>query len=155
LIVIKNNWEGDVAVLLYLDNCSFNRPFDDQSQLRISLETQAKLYIQQEILSGRFKLLWSYVLEYENNRNPYETRRDNIIGWKELAVSSIVESEEIISFGEKLMERGVKLYDSLHVACAYFGECDYFLTTDKLLLNKRITEVRVCNPVDFIREVEV
>ena len=26
---------------IYLDNCCFNRPYDDQSQLRISLETQA------------------------------------------------------------------------------------------------------------------
>ena len=31
---------------VYLDNCTYNRPFDDQSHLRISLETQAKLYIQ-------------------------------------------------------------------------------------------------------------
>lgn len=29
---------------IYLDNCSYNRPYDDQSQLRISLESQAKLY---------------------------------------------------------------------------------------------------------------
>lgn len=32
---------------IYLDNCCYNRPYDDQSQLRISLETQAKLYIQE------------------------------------------------------------------------------------------------------------
>ena len=31
---------------VYLDNCSYNRPYDDQSQMRIHLETQAKLYIQ-------------------------------------------------------------------------------------------------------------
>lgn len=31
---------------IYLDNCCFNRPYDDQTQIRISLETQAKLYIQ-------------------------------------------------------------------------------------------------------------
>jgi hypothetical protein len=30
---------------LYLDNCCFNRPFDNQSQLKIYLETQAKLAI--------------------------------------------------------------------------------------------------------------
>ena len=27
---------------IYLDNCCYNRPYDDQSQLRISLETQVK-----------------------------------------------------------------------------------------------------------------
>ena len=30
---------------LYLDNCCFNRPFDDQSQLLVRLETEAKLFI--------------------------------------------------------------------------------------------------------------
>ena len=36
---------------IYLDNCSFNRPFDDQSQLKIKLEAEAKLYIQSEVLN--------------------------------------------------------------------------------------------------------
>lgn len=31
---------------VYLDNCCYNRPYDDQSQLKISMETQAKLNIQ-------------------------------------------------------------------------------------------------------------
>jgi len=30
---------------LYLDNCCFNRPFDNQKQLKIKLETEAKLFI--------------------------------------------------------------------------------------------------------------
>ena len=34
---------------IYLDVCSFNRPFDDQSQLRIRLEAEAKLKIQDEV----------------------------------------------------------------------------------------------------------
>jgi len=27
---------------IYLDNCCYNRPYDDQSQLKVSLEAQAK-----------------------------------------------------------------------------------------------------------------
>ena len=34
---------------IYLDNCCYNRPYEDQSQIRISLEAQAKLHIQSEI----------------------------------------------------------------------------------------------------------
>lgn len=30
---------------IYLDNCCFNRPYDDQSHLGIRLESDAKLYI--------------------------------------------------------------------------------------------------------------
>jgi hypothetical protein len=46
---------------IYLDNCTFNRPFDDQNQLKIKLETEAKLYIQQAIANGTFELVWSYI----------------------------------------------------------------------------------------------
>jgi hypothetical protein len=47
---------------LYLDNCCFNRPFDDQSHLKIRMETEAKLSVQRDILSGRHELVWSYIL---------------------------------------------------------------------------------------------
>lgn len=34
---------------IYLDNCCYNRPYDDQSFKAISLEAEAKLYIQDNI----------------------------------------------------------------------------------------------------------
>lgn len=142
-------------MLLYLDNCSFNRPFDIQTQLNISLESQAKLFVQQGIQSGRFSLAWSYVLEYENNKNPFELRRDSIRQWKGLATKFIAESDEVIALSEALIARGVKLYDSLHVACACIGGCERFLTVDKGLLNKLINEIIVQNPLDFVRELGV
>ncbi|GBU23661.1 hypothetical protein R83H12_00277 [Fibrobacteria bacterium R8-3-H12] len=48
---------------IYLDNCSFNHPFDEQNQLKIKLETEAKQFIQVQIISGIYELVWSYVLE--------------------------------------------------------------------------------------------
>jgi hypothetical protein len=45
---------------LYLDNCCFNRPFDDQSQLKVSLETQALAFIQEGIADGNYELIWSF-----------------------------------------------------------------------------------------------
>jgi len=33
---------------LYLDNCCFNRPYDDQSNLLNRMETEAKLFIQED-----------------------------------------------------------------------------------------------------------
>ena len=61
---------------LYLDNCCFNRPFDDQQQLKIKLETDAKLFIQQELLDKKYELAWSYVLDYEIEINPFEERKE-------------------------------------------------------------------------------
>ena len=60
---------------IYLDNCCYNRPYDDQSQFRIYLETQAKLYIQELIKQDKIELVTSYILEYENSKNKLNERR--------------------------------------------------------------------------------
>ena len=139
---------------MYLDNCCFNRPFDDQTQLRINLESQAKLAVQAMILNKEHSLVWSYMLEYENEQNPYELRKDSIIKWKELATTRVEESESILTNAEKLLAVGIKPKDAIHIACAAEANCDYFLTTDKGILKKNIDLVRVVNPLDFIKEME-
>jgi hypothetical protein len=81
---------------IYLDNCCFNRPFDDQSQIRIRIETEAKLNIQENIRSGKFQLVWSYLLDYENNKNPYSERKAQIVRWKKYAIADIEENNQLI-----------------------------------------------------------
>jgi hypothetical protein len=136
---------------VYLDNCCFNRPFDNQKQINVFLETHAKLYIQQKILDNDFELVWSYILEYENTQNPFEHRRKSILEWKLLSKYFIVENEEIIIFAEELLKRGLKTKDALHVSCAKYAKCDYFFTTDKGILRKKIDELIVINPVDYVK----
>ena len=51
----------DTDVRVYLDNCCFNRPFDDQRQVRIRLEAEAKLYIQEQIRGSTLELAGSLV----------------------------------------------------------------------------------------------
>ena len=45
---------------IYLDNCCYNRPYDDQSYLRISLESQAKQFVQYLIREKKLDLVTSY-----------------------------------------------------------------------------------------------
>jgi len=138
---------------LYLDNCCFNRPFDNQEQLKIRLETEAKLYIQSAILSGRYELIWSYILEFENAQNPYKERRDAIIDWKKYASVFCVENDKILVFAESLFSKGIKVKDALHIACAVDANADFFITTDKKLINTFIPEIRVINPLIVINEL--
>ena len=42
--------------------CCFNRPYDDQTQTRIRIETEAKVVIQQKIENAECQLLWSSIL---------------------------------------------------------------------------------------------
>ena len=50
---------------VYLDNCCYNRPFDDQSQLKVLIESLAKLSIQQKMRAGELEYVWSTVLDFE------------------------------------------------------------------------------------------
>ncbi|MCP4698233.1 MAG: type II toxin-antitoxin system VapC family toxin [Gammaproteobacteria bacterium] len=136
---------------VYLDNCCFNRPFDDQSFLAIRLETEAKLDIQEKIKTGRLSLGWSYILDYENNANPFMERRMEIQTWKELADAFVEETPEILADMDSMILVGLKSVDALHVACAVALRCESFLTVDKGILKKAaaIPAVNVINPINF------
>lgn len=140
---------------IYLDNCCFNRPFDDQSQIRIKLESEAKLKIQDEIKEGTFKLIWSYILQSENEANPFDERRKSIGVWKKYASMDISEGPSILEKGSELIQLGLRTKDALHIACAIEAECEYFLTTDDKILNKNssIMELTITDPIGFVREV--
>ena len=81
---------------VYLDNCCFNRPFDDQRQTRVRLEAEAKLCIQEHIRSGTLELVWSYMVDFENAANPFEERRTTISGWRQYAAMDIEETAIIL-----------------------------------------------------------
>lgn len=143
-------------MLLYLDNCCFNRPFDNQKQIRIRIETEAKLFIQERIVTGQFKLAWSYMLEYENSLNPFPERKETISNWRKYAITDIGETKDGIGLAKDLQIQGIKPKDALHVSCAAVINCDYFVTTDLLLIKKlrNFEPVKVVNPVDFISLLE-
>lgn len=121
---------------VYLDMCCFNRPYDDQSQARIRLETEAKLLIQGNIREGRCKLVWSAILDFECSKNPYPEHQQAIFQWRKLAASRIYPTPEIISTAKYLEGQGITRFDALHVACALAANVDIFVSTDDKLLKK-------------------
>ena len=139
---------------LYLDICCYNRPFDNQSQIKIRLETEAKLHVQSDIRGGKYSLVWSYMTDYENENSPYEEKRKAIAPWKGIAGNYCHFSDDILSLGQKIMKHGIKAKDALHIACAVTSGCDYFITTDGRLTNKNIDGINIINPIDFVREME-
>ena len=143
-------------IRIYLDNCVFNRPFDDQTSIRIKLETEAKLYIQNKIFENVIELVWSYILEYENEQNPFIERKEAIKEWKKLAVIDIEENEIILNKAKELMKIGLKSKDALHIACAIEGKAEYFLSTDDKILKKgkHIRKIKIIDPIEFIKILE-
>lgn len=137
---------------IYLDNCIFNRPFDDQSQIRIRLESEAKLYIQEKVRHQEIELVWSYILDFENEQNPFEERKRAIERWKSVAVLDIEETQKLLTTANSLVKEGIRAKDALHVASAIEGKASYFLTTDDKLIKKlsNLAEIQVINPVNMV-----
>ena len=48
---------------VYLDMCCYNRPYDDQAQLKVAMETQSKLHIQMLIREKKLELVVSICLD--------------------------------------------------------------------------------------------
>ena len=143
---------------IYLDNCCYNRPYDDQSQIRISLETQAKLEIQKMIKEGELELISSYVLRYENSRNPFELRRKFIEGFVRENTSVYIDvdrADQIKQLADDIIATGVKTADAYHVACAILAEGEFFLSTDDRLLKYQTDSIKIVDPITFIRNWEV
>lgn len=142
---------------VYLDNCSYNRPYDDQSQMRIHLETQAKLHIQDMIRQKQIELVTSYVLDFENSNNRSIQKKMVIEKFmKEYATLYVSNKneEDIRNTADSIMRTGVKEKDAYHVACAVIAECDYFITTDDRLLRYQSERIKLVTPGEFIRRME-
>ena len=139
---------------IYLDNCCYNRPFDDQTQLKIAIESAAKLAIQAQMRSGELEYVWSDELDVEVGDCKFLDRQEKILPWRDgatvhVAITSVIEDRAI-----ELMQFGIKSADALHLACAESAGCDWFFTTDRGILKKvqNLGLMRVANPVAYIQE---
>lgn len=137
---------------IYLDNCCYNRPFDDQSQLKVLIESLAKLSIQQKMRDGELEYVWSTVLDYEIGRSKFFDRTRQILPWADGAAEKVYVNADIRRRAREFEAAGVKPIDALHVACAEAAGCDWFFSTDNGLVKKARahTAMRVANPVEFI-----
>ena len=141
---------------VYLDNCCYNRPFDEQDQLKVRLETEAKLHIQRLMRLGVVEYVWSDMLVLEAEDCPDEDKREKILSWRHGACAFVEVTPEIERNADLIMELGVKDADAIHLACAASAKCDWFFTTDRGILNKvkNLGTMRVANPLHYIEETE-
>lgn len=138
---------------VYLDTSAYNRPFDDQTQPKIFLESQAVAIILQMVETRVVELISSSVLEYKNSRNPYLIKKVAMNRCLQMAVLRQDVDEAIRQRADELEHNGLKAIDALHVACAEAASSDYLITCDKRLANRCTgLTMKVMNPVDFVLE---
>lgn len=140
---------------VYLDTSIYNRPFDDQTQPKIFLETQAVILILQMVEAKLIELVNSSVLEYENSRNPFPVNQQSMERYLQIATVKVLVDENIRARAKQLEQQGIKAIDALHVACAEASQSDYFITCDKRLINRsQGLTLKTINPTDFILDIE-
>ena len=137
---------------VYLDNCAYNRPYDDQSQIKIELETQAKLKIQRMIKNSELSLLSSYMSLYECGEHPDPDKAaliTDFINTYSSVYVDIANQDAIEEKAREIMATGVKFKDACHITAAIYAKADYLITTDKRMLKYSTDEIKLLNPVDF------
>jgi predicted nucleic acid-binding protein len=143
---------------IYMDACCLNRPFDDQRQLRIRLESEAIMIMLEKFQNGEWVWLGSEVLLYELRQNPDVEKRHRTLALAQMAHEHIVLTDEILQCAERLKEAGFDVYDAAHLACAEAGAADVFLTTDDRIVkavrrSKGLLNVHVDNPIRWLEKV--
>ena len=135
---------------LYLDACCLNRPFDDQSQLRVRLESEAVLALISRVEEeADWTLLSSTVLEFELAQIPAPQRRARTQKLLSIAREHTFASATEIARAKSLREAfGFRALDALHLACAETLRADLFLTTDDRLL--RTSRRIAANTLPFV-----
>jgi predicted nucleic acid-binding protein len=142
---------------LYLDTCCVNRPFDDQAQERVRVESEAVLSIIQRFQTGSDQWIGSDVLLEEIDAIRDLQRRD-ALRTMALEVDETVTSDGATKDRSKeLMSLGFAEMDAHHLAVAEQGSADAFITVDDKLLRragrlKARLAVKVVTPVSWIVE---
>ena len=143
---------------IYLDTCCLNRPFDDQAQERIRLETESVMIILSHLQRKEWAWLGSQALEIEIDRASDADQRSRL-----QRIAGYV--GQVAAIGQKELDRASELeklgfsgFDAVHLACAESGGADIFLSTDDRLLKraKRFSKkirVKVANPLDWLKEM--
>ena len=143
---------------LYLDMCVYNRPFDDQSQPRIMIETQIFIMLLAMISGGRFELVNSFALGYEDSKNANIENMLRISDFFGYSTDYISYDEGILDRSLELEKWGLMGMDAVHIACAEKAKADFFVTSDNDLIKKleQIDNIGIAyyNVIDFVsREV--
>jgi predicted nucleic acid-binding protein len=142
---------------IYMDCCCLNRPYDDQIQDKIRIESNTVMAILFKCFYGDWKLIGSDILEYEIMKTPDINKRNNVLNLYSI-------KKEVVSLNDIIQTRALELQnrfklksiDSLHYASAEYKKVDVLLTVDRdfILAAKRIpSSLIIENPIYWFMEV--
>jgi len=139
---------------LYVDNCCYNRPQDDQRDERVEAETDAILkIIGKRHINGHI-IVGSPIVDLEIQKNPKPKERDAAITLYRNAIDEyIIPSKVDFDRAKTFIKNGLGIMDSYHLAAAEAAGVDVLITVDKdferISTNKKLSQIIVINPLKF------
>jgi len=137
-------------VKIYLDNSVLNRPYDDQRQPRIWLETLCFVLILQMVEHGEAEMVRSTFHILENNESRALERREWVGACLNLARHSVRTTSEMEQRANALSKAGLKPLDAAHLAAAESVAANFFITCDDQLIRKYRGSMRALTPPELI-----
>jgi len=143
---------------LYLDNCCYNRPYDDQTQEKIHMEGEAVLAIINKCRQNGDEIVGSYALDLEIEQIYDTEKKEKIKYFYDKTISTkIIYSENILKRVKELSEQTkIRTLDKFHLSFAEISDVDVFLTTDIKLEkagSKLNLKMKITNPLKYLMEV--
>jgi len=119
---------------VYLDVCALGRPFDDQSQMRIRLETDAVLLILGHVRAQTLTMIVSPAHDVEIAAIEEPAERENLqLLLQESGTRISFDLPQARQQAEQLVQQGLGPADAAHLALAGQARCDFITCDDRLL----------------------
>ncbi|MCD4739441.1 MAG: PIN domain-containing protein [Anaerolineae bacterium] len=119
---------------VYLDVCTLCRPFDEQTQIRIRLETEAVQLILSHIRLEDLPCMVSPVHRLEIDAISNFTEREYLLALlQEIGTVVAAERATVRARAEALVAQGLGPADAAHLAFAEAADADFVTTDDRLV----------------------
>ena len=119
---------------IYLDVCALCRPFDDQAQMRIRLETDAVQLILSHVHAGNLTLAVSPAHDIEISAIDDLTEREHLLSMlRQFGRRITFDLKQTRKRAEQLSQQGLGPADAAHLAFAEEAQADFITCDDRLL----------------------
>ena len=143
---------------VYLDVCALCRPFDDQSAIRIRLETEAVQLILSHVRTGDFALVASPAHDVEIGAISDPIEREHLLSTLRMTAHRVVvDLDRVRERAEHLVNVELGPADAVHVAFAEAMGADFVSCDDRLLrqCSRLQSDVWAGTPVAFCEKEDL
>ena len=143
---------------LNFDICCYSRLYDDQTQIKVYMESEAILNILNISKQNNDEIVGSSALDLEIDQIDNVEKREKIKYFYHQTITEKIDyTENVLNRVKELSEQTkIKTLDSFHLSFAEYSNANILLTTDtkfEKACAKIDLKIKVINPVKYLMEV--